>query len=172
MTDESGETRTTTTTTTTENGVKTTETTETVEGPETEETETSEEPEQGRVTSENRRDVWAEMFSGGAEGTNEDGDICFMAWDNADDIHYAAIMILNAERTELLVYDLGEVVVEDDDWAVINDVEGEENLPFSLPETDLEENFALEFKDGDIFTMDFVDTDVILDDMVSIANSL
>ena len=81
-----------------------------------------------------------------------------------------AFSILNAEQ-ELMVYDLGEVVVEDE-WAVINDVEGETRLPFSLPDSDLEEGFELLFQDGDVFAMDFVDTDDVLDNMVSIANSL
>ena len=171
VTDANGETKTTTTTATMENGVKTTETTETVEGPETGEVETSEDAEREPVTAENRRDVWEELFCGGAEGTNEAGEICLMAWDDPDVIGYAAIMILSADQTELLLYDLGEVTFNEE-WLLINDVDGEKDLPFNVTETEVEDGFELIFQDGDVFTMYFQDQDVILDDMVSIANSL
>ena len=45
-------------------------------------------------------------------------------------------------------------------------------LPFNVTETEVEDGFELIFQDGDVFTMYFQDQDVILDDMVSIANSL
>ena len=151
-TDSSG--NTTTTTTTTENGVTTTDTITSSEDDPT-----------------GLRAKWHELFTGGAEGVSSNGDYVYFIYDNLDDVTYAGIMILSSDQSELEVYDLGEVQVEDDHFVII-DVEGETTLPFYLPDTPVENGFEIAFKDGDVAQMRFVDIDTIIDDMVSIWESV
>ena len=100
-TDENGVTTTTTNTseagvTVGTDGVKTTEnqTTETV----VETPAPTEEPEDAQEEAEEEFtfDDWAARFTGGAIGRNADGDQFVLAWDDPDDITYAALMILSS----------------------------------------------------------------------------
>ena len=118
-----------------------------------------------------RRERWHELFSEGAEGENANGEVFFFAYDNPENLSYGAIMILNADMSELQLYDFGEIVIEDE-WLVIEDVEGETSLPFAIPDTEVENGFELAFQDGDGAVMHFVDQDTIIEDMNRIIDSL
>ena len=160
VTDEDG--NTTTTTTTNENGVETSSTTVTNADGET------------FAISDNDptglRGQWPEMFSEGAEGTNEAGESFFFAYDDPDDLNLGAVMILSEDRTELETYVFGEITFEDDIFT-IDDVEGEESLPFTVTDAD-ENGFTMGFQNGVTVRMEFVDQDTIIDDMISIWESV
>ena len=160
VTDEDG--NTTTTTTTKENGVESSSTTVTNADGET--FEVSDNDPTGL------RGQWPDMFSEGAEGTNEDGETFFFAYDDPDNLNLGAVMIINAEQTELETYVFGEITYEDDTFT-IHDVEGEESMPFSITNAD-ENGFTMVFQDGDTASMEFVDQDTIIDDMLSIWESV
>ena len=140
----------TTTTTTNENGVVTTDSVTSSEGDPT-----------------GLRAKWHELFTAGAEGQNSNGDHIYFIYDNPEAIELAAIMILSEDKSELLAYDFGKVLVEDDHY-IIEDVEGEAVLPFNLPDTEVENGFELSFADGTVAKMQFVELDTIIDDMISI----
>ena len=171
-TDENGVT--TTTTNTSEagisvgtDGVKTTEnqTTETVvETPaptEAPEDVREEETEEEEFTF----DDWAARFTGGAIGRNADGDQFVLAWDDPDDITYAALMILNPEGTEVSVRE-GEVTIagEDDNvHLVLTDTVREVEVPFNFYSSD-EGDFAMFFlANADTAVMTEVDHDQVID---------
>ena len=159
VTDEDGS---TTTTTTKENGVETSSTTVTDADGETFEISDTD--------PTGLRGQWPEMFSEGAEGTNEAGETFFFAYDDPDDLTLGAVMILSADQTELETYVFGEITYEDETFTIA-DVEGEESLPFSITNAD-EEGFTMVFQDGDTASMEFVDQDTIIDDMLSIWESV
>lgn len=152
-TDENG--NSTTTTTTTENGVTTTDTI----------TTSADDP-------TGLRNLWTEVFSEGAEGISKDGYPIYFAYNDPDDITTAAIMIMNEDKSELLVYIYGEVVPEDDHFKIVDVDEKEdgtkENLPFVITDTAVENGFEMEFKDGDSVYLGFVSQETIIDDMISI----
>ncbi len=160
VTDEDG--NTTTTTTTKENGVESSSTT--VTNAEGETFEVSDNDPTGL------RGQWPEMFSEGAEGTNEAGESFFFAYDDPDDLNLGAVMILSADQTDLETYVFGEITFEDDTFT-IHDVEGEETLPFTITDVG-EDGFTMGFQDGDTASMEFVDQDTIIDDMISIWESV
>ena len=160
VTDEDG--NTTTTTTTKENGVESSSTTVTNADGETFEVSDTD--------PTGLRGQWPDMFSEGAEGTNEAGETFFFAYDDPDDLTLGAVMILSADQTELETYVFGEVTFEDDTFT-ISDVEGEESLPFTIADVD-ENGFTMGFQDGDTASMEFVDQDTIIDDMISIWESV
>lgn len=160
VTDEDG--NTTTTTTTNENGVESSSTTVTNADGET--FEVSDNDPTGL------RAQWPEMFSEGAEGTNEAGESFFFAYDDPDDLNLGAVMILSADQTDLETYVFGEITFEDDTFT-IHDVEGEETLPFTITDVG-EDGFTMGFQDGDTASMEFVDQDTIIDDMISIWESV
>ena len=145
---------TTTTTTTTENGVTATDTITSSEGDPT-----------------GLRAKWRELFVGGAEGETTSGEHVYFIYNNPEEITYAGMMILSADKSELLHYDLGNVYLEDDNL-VIEDVEGEVVLPFAILDSTDENSFELSFQDGDVAKMHVVDLDTIIDDMVSIWESV
>ena len=113
------------------------------------------------------RSKWHDLFTGGAKGQFENGDSIYFIYDDPEDITLAAIMILSSDQKELLVYDFGEVKVEDNHY-IIEDVEGETVLPFYLPDNEVKNGFEIAFQDGDSAIMQFVDIDNIIDDMISI----
>ena len=146
VTNSDGET--TTTTTSTENGVTTTDTTVT------------QDPTGLRAT-------WHDLFFEGAEGVSDDtGECVYFAYDDMDALSYGAVMILNQEQTELLNYDLGDVY-ETEDGYIIEDVEGETEMPFALSDFD-DDGFVMTFNDGDAVYMHYTDQETIIDDMISI----
>ena len=146
--------QTTTTTTTNDNGVETTETTVTSE---------SDEP-----TLEEK---WANLFVGGAEGTNANGDNFDFAFDDIDNLGFAAMIIVNADKSQLIAYDIGDVV-SDDEWLYIEDLEGENELPFAYTSNEVENGFELVFQDNDTAVMTFVDQDTIITDMLALVRAL
>ena len=76
-------------------------------------------------------------------------------------------MIVSADGSELPLYMLGEIRLEDGKY-VLYDVEGQENLPFEIVDGQTEETFGMLFKDGDVAEMTPVDKDTIIEDMLSI----
>lgn len=59
-------------------------------------------------------------------------------------------------------------MTSDDEGTYIDDVEGEMILRFAITDTDVEDGFEMEFKDGTKVTMHNVDKETIIDDMVTI----
>ena len=118
------------------------------------------------------RSKWTELFSCGAEGKSPEGEIVFMAMDDPEDITYAAIMVLDEEMTELRDYILGSVLIDEEGVPYIEDVEGEELLPFTITDTEVEDGFEMQFRVGSPITMYFVDQETIIDDMISIWESV
>ena len=55
------------------------------------------------------RNKWQEIFTEGGEGVSEMGYNIYLAYDDPDDIRTAAIMVLNEDNSELLIYILGDV---------------------------------------------------------------
>ena len=117
------------------------------------------------------RAKWHELFFDGAEGENADGDHFFFACDDSSNVTGATMMILNKDMTELNYYYLGNVGMEDDAM-VIYDVDGENSLPFVVGDGEEAGTFTMTFKDGDVATMHYVDQDVIINDMVSVVETM
>lgn len=140
----------TTTTTTVENGVSTT-------------TVTNDDDPTGL------RARWNETFVAGAEGESEAGNKIYFIYDDPSDISFGAIMITNSEGSELLVYDYGDILYDEEkEMLYIDDVDGLETLPFNIGDTDNDNTFMLEFQNGDVVEMEIVDKEVIIDDMISL----
>ncbi len=168
-TDENGVTTTTTNTgeagvTVGTDGVKTTEnqTTETV----VETPAPTEEPEDAQEEAEEEFtfDDWAARFTGGAIGRNADGDQFVLAWDDPDDITYAALMILNPEGTEVSVRE-GEVTIagaDDNVHLLLTDTVREVEVPFNFYSSD-EGDFAVFFlANADTAVMTEVEYDEVI----------
>lgn len=178
ITDENGQTQTTTTTTTTENGQTTTEksTTTTTEGAATA-TETASdsatlgvsayEPDESDVPT--LRDKWAGYFNYGAEGVTDQDEQVLFIYDDPDKLSMAAIMLISPDNI-LTIYDIGNVR-EDKDYYVIEDVDGDLELPFSILET-ADDHFKMGFQDGSTAELYYVDKDTIINDMVGIIEQL
>ncbi len=151
-----GQTTTTTTTTVTENGQTTSTTTVT-------ESSAEEAP-------ADLRERWAELFAEGAEGRNADGENYLFAY--SEDFTFGAFMILNDDMDEQLAYVFGDIEMDDSNGVVytIQDVDGELSLRFSIMSED-DDSIELRFKDGDVVTMEKVDRDVIIDDMVGLIDA-
>ena len=178
-TDENGVTTTTTNTgeagvTVGTDGVKTTEnqTTETV----VETPAPTEEPEDAQEEAEEEFtfDDWAARFTGGAIGRNADGDQFVLAWDDPDDITYAALMILNPEGTEVSVRE-GEVTIagEDDNvHLVLTDTVREVEVPFNFYSSD-EGDFAMFFlANADTAVMTEVEYDQVIDAFARVISAI
>ena len=178
-TDENGVTTTTTNTseagvTVGTDGVKTTEnqTTETV----VETPAPAEEPEDAQEEAEEEFtfDDWAARFTGGAIGRNADGDQFVLAWDDPDDITYAALMILNPEGTEVSVRE-GEVTIagEDDNvHLVLTDTVREVEVPFNFYSSD-EGDFAMFFlANADTAVMTEVEYDQVIDAFARVISAI
>lgn len=154
-----------TTTTITTNGTTTTKTTTIENGVSITDLITSSEDDPTGL-----RNKWHELFSQGAEGVSNDGYNVYFIYDNPEDITLAAIMILNDDNSKLFSYLFGEVVPDDEKegWYKIEDVDGEESLPFYITDKEVEDGFEMEFKDGDKVLLGFTDQDIIIDDMISL----
>ncbi|MCR4656853.1 MAG: hypothetical protein K5770_11575 [Lachnospiraceae bacterium] len=169
FTDENGETTTHTTTTTTENGQTTTEedtaTTVSEEEPdETEEIVTEEtvyEPDPEDIPT--LRDEWAEYFEYGAEGQTDEDETVLFTYDDPENLTQAALMIISPDN-ELTLYDIGPVRAEED-YYVIEDIDGDVELPFAITDT-ADDYFEMGFQDGSYAQLYYVDKDTIIDDMV------
>lgn len=157
---------TTTTTSTTVNGetTTTTTTTETTNGTSETSTDTITATEDDPT---GLRAKWTEYFSEGAEGVSVDDYNVYMAYNDPESITSAAIMILNTDNSEMLTYLIGDVVAEDDHYKIV-DVDGDEELPFWLTDTQIDNGFEIRFKDDDTVALGFVDQATIIDHMISL----
>lgn len=162
---------TTTTTTTTENGETHTETTTTtadgattttVDGQVVENTEAADPSDPTGL-----RAKWHEAFTGGAEGTNDDGEHFYFIYDNPDSIALAGMMITTPDGKTLSIYDYGNVLKDENGKPYIEDVEGKNTLPFEIVETN-ENGFVFGFQNGVQTQFNFVDLDTIINDMITI----
>ena len=164
---------TTTTTTTTENGETHTETTTTTADGNTTTTVDGQTVDNGSGAAASADDPtglraqWHETFTGGAEGTNDDGEHFYFIYDNAESISLAAMMITSPDGSTLSVYDYGEVLKDDNGAPYINDVEGVNSLPFEIVESN-ENGFVFGFQNGVQTQFSFVDLDTIVNDMITI----
>ena len=79
-------------------------------------------------------DGWAARFSGGAIGENGAGDQFLFAWDDRDDMGYAALAIISADGGEVLLRE-GSVALggaDDNVYYVLTDAAAKEELRFNL----------------------------------------
>ena len=60
-----------------------------------------------------------------------------------------------------------DVVAEDDHYKIV-DVDGDEELPFWLTDTQVENGFEIKFKDGETVALEFVDQATIIDHMIGL----
>ncbi len=159
VTDENGNTTTTTKTTTTdENGNTTTDTTVTTDSLDSE-------GESGENEAE-RRKLWESSFSGGAIGTNESGDTCYLALDNIEDATFAA-MILEPSDTSDLLFMIGDISADENDLNHLEDMDTDTYIDFTFVDPDNSDaDFAIKFQDGDVFQMKLVDQKTIVDSMM------
>ncbi|MCR5402893.1 MAG: hypothetical protein K6E91_03630 [Butyrivibrio sp.] len=184
VTDGNGETQTTTTTTTSENGQTTTEQTTTTTSADGTTTTTS--GQNGKNADANSsdgtsayvpaetdiptlRDKWADFFNYGAEGKTDQNEQVLFIYDDPDKLSQAAIMIISPDNI-LTLYDIGNIR-EDEDFYVIEDVDGDEEVPFSILET-ADDHFTMGFQDGSKAELYYVDKDTILNDMIGIIEQL
>ena len=142
--------KTTTTETKIENGVSTSTTTEMSEDDPT-----------------GLRKEWAELFDTGAEGMSDMGCEIYFAYNSDEESSLAAVMIVNGETGELLLYEFGEIE-DEDDHMIIYDIEGDSSLPYSIGEEQYDDGFDIYFQDGDHAFLQFVSAEQIIDDMISI----
>ena len=154
---------TTTTTTTTADGATTT----TVDGQVVENSEPAPAEAADPNDPTGLRAKWHDTFTGGAEGTNDDGEHFYFIFDNPDSLGLAAMMITSADGKTLSVYDYGKVLKDENGKPYIEDVEGSSTLPFEIAETN-ENGFVFSFQNGVKTEFKFVDLDTIINDMITI----
>ncbi len=177
VTDENGETTTHTTTTTTENGETTTEEETTATTDETEAAGSEEAAStDGTVPYEydeddlpTLRDEWSNYFEFGAEGTTEADETVLFTYDDPENMTQAALMIISADDI-LTLYDIGPVRM-DGDYYVIEDLDGDVELPFLVSDTE-DDHFRMNFQDDTYADLYYVDKDKIIDDMCSIIEQI
>ncbi len=113
------------------------------------------------------RNKWQELFTYGAEGVSEAGNPVYSIYNSGEenDSSLAAIMIVDGETDELIVYDMGDLE-EEDDHLVIHDIEGETSISFALDEA--EGGFVIYFQNEDSAFLEYTELDDIIDHTVSI----
>ena len=167
VTDESGETTTHTTTTTTENGETSTEeetTTTSADG--TTQTQNQDVPyEYDETDLPTLRDEWSQYFEYGAEGKSTEDETVYFTYDDPDNMTQAALMIVNSDNV-LTLYDIGPVKM-DGDYYVIEDLDGDVELPFLVTAAE-DDYFEMTFQDNTHAELYYVDKDTIINDMCSI----
>ena len=170
VTDENGETTTHTTTTTNENGQISTEeeTTTTSEGGEAVQDQVVpyEYDEDDLPTL---RDEWASYFEYGAEGKTNEDEMVYFTYDDPDEMTQAALMIVSPDNI-LTLYDIGPVKM-DGDYYVIEDLDGDVELPFLVTDAQ-DDHFEMTFKDDSYAELYYVDKDTIVNDMCSIIEQI
>ncbi len=170
VTDENGETTTHTTTTTTEDGETATEekTTTTAEGKaaEYDEDVPYEYDEDDLPTL---RDEWAGYFEYGAEGKTNEDEMVYFTYDDPDNMTQAALMIVNSDNI-LTLYDIGPVKM-DGDYYVIEDLDGDVELPFLVTAAE-DDYFEMTFQDESYAELYYVEKDTIINDMCSIIEQI
>ena len=80
-------------------------------------------------------------------------------------------MILSADSSSLLLYEQGEIVMEDGHLVIVDRAQGNK-MPFDVTLKEVEGGFEMLFMDGDAIDMFFVDRDTILGHMNEIAQRL
>ena len=117
------------------------------------------------------RAKWAELFTGGAEGQNMDGDRFYYAFDDVDEPTFASMVIVTEGGTKLDAYYIGDVTVEDG-WFMITDVESENRLPYAYADSENKDNYCLTFTDDDVAEVTPVDKDTIINDMAAVVENM
>ena len=117
------------------------------------------------------RAKWAELFTGGAEGQNADGDRFLYAYDDVNEPTFASMVIVTEGGTKLDAYYIGEVAATDEGFE-ITDLESGNGLPYGYADSENEETYCLTFKDGDIAEVTPVDVDTIINDMAAIVENM
>lgn len=109
-------------------------------------------------------DDWAARFSGGAIGENAGGDRFLFAWDDPDDIRYAALLIVSADGSEAMGRE-GEVTLagaDDNVYFLLTDSVKAEEIAFNIYPS-VEGDFDLFFRgDADTAVMNEVDHETII----------
>ena len=127
--------------------------------------------------AEDDADSWDElkahlydMYTTGAEGTNEDGDMFYYAFNEEDGKDTALIVIVSADGEHYNGWE-GTTDVVDDHVVLYSDDEDTE-IPFTFSDADDTGTFTLSFLgDGDEATMQFVDWDSFVEDVVAARRS-
>ena len=102
------------------------------------------------------------LYTGGAEGTNEDGDTFYFLFNNEEGHNEALLVIVSADREHYNGWE-GEALKEDDHVLLSG---AEHDVPFAMEETD--DGFTMTFlNDGDVATMTYDDVDNVIDDVVA-----
>lgn len=131
-------------------------------------------PEEEAEEAEFTFEDWAARFTGGAIGKNAGGDQFVLAWDDPDDISYAALMILNPDGTEVSVRE-GEVTIAGADDTVhllLTDTVREVEVPFNFYNSD-EGDFAMFFlANADTAVMTEVDYDEVIDAFAQVLTAI
>jgi hypothetical protein len=131
------------------------------------ETKTGSDP---RISAQTREE-WKTLFYEGAEGQSVSGEKYYFAFYSRSDLRSGALMILSADGTSLLLYELGEIVMEDGHLVIVDRLQGNK-MPFDVTVKEVEGGFEMLFMDGDAVDMYFVDRDTILGHMNEIADRL
>lgn len=170
VTDENGETTTHTTTTTDDNGEVSTEEETTTSGGSTTFTGDQAAPyEYDEDDLPTLRDEWAGYFEFGAEGKTNEDEMVYFTYDDPDNMTQAALMIVNSDNI-LTLYDIGPVKM-DGDYYVIEDLDGDVELPFLVTAAE-DDHFEMTFQDDSYAELYYVDKDKIIDDMCSIIEQI
>ncbi|MBQ3662977.1 MAG: hypothetical protein II914_02470 [Clostridia bacterium] len=115
---------------------------------------------------------WYDTFSGGAEGTDADGEDIYFAYDDPNDIKYAMLVTVSPDKTECHVRN-GEVIWnEETESSAIYDKDLDVLIPFEISESDEDDTFIMTFLvDNDVVTMRVVEQDVIINDIQSVMSN-
>ena len=125
----------------------------------------------GSRISAQTREEWKTLFGEGAEGQSKSGEKYYFAFYSRSDLRNGALMILSADSSSLLLYEQGEIVMEDGHLVIVDRAQGNK-LPFDVTLKEVEGGFEMLFMDGDAVDMFFVDRDTILGHMNEIAQRL
>lgn len=117
------------------------------------------------------REEWHTIFQEGAEGQSADGEKIFFAFYSRSDLREGAMMIVSADGTQLLLYETGEIVMEDGHLVIIDAGQGRK-LPFDVTPKEVQNGFEILFIDGTKADMYFVDQNTILEHMAQFAEEL
>ena len=168
FTDENGETTTHTVTTTEEDGNVNTEESTTVEK-DTDGVDVSSTGEYVAEESiEELKSYWQEQFHYGVEGVTNGGDTVYFAYDKGPEPSFGAMMILQDDT--LTSYNYGQIT-DEGDYYVITDVDGQTELRFTVTASE-GNTMTVTFSDGDVGELEYVDQDVIIDDMLGIIDNI
>lgn len=104
------------------------------------------------------------LYTGGAKGTNADGDVFYFAWNDEDN---RMLAIKDADHSSFLKWH-GYVDELDDGQPVITGYSEDKYIPYDVQQNEGEETFLLSFpQDGDVATMEIMDFDEFVEDLVN-----